>query len=94
MSESDLFWLKDAHVVITGASGGIGLETVKLFAKLLAKITAQCNSKTGGLEDCGPAVNMLQADAASEEQIEPFYKYAREFRGPHVLVGIPPSSPG
>jgi NAD(P)-dependent dehydrogenase (short-subunit alcohol dehydrogenase family) len=94
MSESDLFGLKDTHVVITGASGGIGLATVKLFAKLGAKITAQCNSKTGGLENCGPAVNTLQADSTNEEQVELFFKYAGEFRGPpHVLVGIPPSSP-
>lgn len=34
------FGLKDVHVLITGSAGGIGLETVKTFQKLGARITA------------------------------------------------------
>lgn len=34
------FGLKDVHVLITGAAGGIGLETVQTFQRLGARITA------------------------------------------------------
>lgn len=34
------FGLNDVHILITGAAGGIGLETVKTFQKLGARITA------------------------------------------------------
>ena len=40
MTDIDLFGLKGAHVVITGASGGIGIATVKLFDQLGAHISA------------------------------------------------------
>jgi len=89
MSEGDLFGLSSAHVVITGASGGIGLETVKLFSELGARITAQRNSKTGGLQD-HRSLHIIQADATSEQQVEKFYEVAEVFNGPpEVLVGIP-----
>ncbi|KAJ7104477.1 NAD(P)-binding protein [Mycena belliarum] len=36
--------LKDVHVLVTGASGGIGLETARLFLKQGAKVTAHYNT--------------------------------------------------
>ena len=44
-TDIDLFGLKGAHVVITGASGGIGIATVKLFDRLGAHISAHRNTQ-------------------------------------------------
>ena len=87
MSESDLFGLKNAHVVITGASGGIGLETVRLFTELGARITAHYNLRIGALDNC-THVNAIRADATQEEEVEKFFTSASEKNGPaEVLVG-------
>src|SRR5271170_7889569 len=93
MVDIDLFGLKDTHVVITGASGGIGLATVELFDKLGARITAQANTQAKLLRTFPQTthkLNILTADATNEAQIENFYKEACSESGygpPDVLVG-------
>lgn len=93
MDQVDLFGLKDAHVVITGASGGIGLATVELFHKLGAKITAHGNTNTSALlearERMQNNVNVVFADATKEDEVIWFYEAAKSCYGPpDVLVGI------
>jgi len=53
--------LKDVHVLVTGASGGIGLETAKLYCSLGAEVTAHYNTQYGPLESLSKAYDNLQA---------------------------------
>jgi NADP-dependent 3-hydroxy acid dehydrogenase YdfG len=91
MTEIDLFGLKDAHVAITGASGGIGIATVRLFDQLGARISAQGRTQTGVLSSVTKTareLNIIQADATKEEEVEKFYQIARGRYGPvDVLIG-------
>ena len=88
MADIDLFGLKGAHVVITGASGGIGIATVKLFDQLGARISAHRNTQTAVLADIAGSLNVIQADATNEADVERFYKTACDsFGAPDVLVG-------
>ena len=86
MTEADLFGLKGAHVVITGASGGIGAATVKFFDKLGAHISAHGNTKSESLEHIGQSMesplNIITADATKEADVEKFYKLAHDCYGP------------
>ena len=91
MGDSDIFCLRGDHVIVTGASGGIGLAIVSLFLKLGANISAQGNSKTAVLESLAQnthLLNVIQADATNEEDVERFYSIAcSKFGPPEVLVG-------
>ena len=91
MTDVDLFGLKDAHVVITGASGGIGLAVVDLFRKLGAKMSAQGNRQTS-LLPTSESVTAIKADATNEAEVEAFYKEACSKLGPpDILIGMHPS---
>lgn len=63
------FGLENVHVLITGAAGGIGLETVKTFRRLGARVTAQYNSKIGGLASLDGVVS-IQADVRDESSVQ------------------------
>ncbi|KAH0826473.1 NAD dependent epimerase/dehydratase [Lanmaoa asiatica] len=61
--------LQGAHVLVTGASGGIGLETAKLYCSLGAKVTAHYNSQRDPLlplSQTYPTLQIIQADLAEE----------------------------
>lgn len=62
--------LKGVHVLVTGASGGIGLETVKLFCILGANVTAHYNSQFGPIQELlASDINFQHVQAnLSEEQ--------------------------
>jgi NAD(P)-dependent dehydrogenase (short-subunit alcohol dehydrogenase family) len=79
------FGLKDVHVLITGAAGGIGLETVKTFLQLGARVTAHYNSKIGELANI-PNIVALQADVRNEGPANNLIKEAGEKNGGPVSV--------
>ena len=81
------FGLKDVHVLITGAAGGIGLETVKTFLQLGARVTAHYNSRIGELSSI-PNTVTLQADVRSEEACTTLLTQAAEQNGGPVSVLI------
>ncbi|KAG8215403.1 hypothetical protein J3R82DRAFT_9010 [Butyriboletus roseoflavus] len=66
------FGLKDVHVLVTGASGGIGLETAKLYCSLGAEVTAHYNTQYGPLESLSNAyanLQAVQADLSDETSV-------------------------
>ena len=79
------FGLKDVHVLITGAAGGIGLDTVRTFRDLGARITAHYNSKIGELADMSNVVS-LQADVRNEKAINGLFQQAADANGGPVSV--------
>ena len=78
--------------MITGASGGIGWETVKLFRKLGAVVSAQGNTKADTLDHFARDTDdfsVYKVDATSEKDVERFFEMAYyQFGPPDVLVGI------
>lgn len=79
------FGLKDVHVLITGAAGGIGLETVKTFLQLEARVTAHYNSKIGDLANISNIV-ALQADVRNEQSVDDLIREAGKQNGGPVSV--------
>ncbi|KAI0742491.1 NAD(P)-binding protein [Daedaleopsis nitida] len=76
------FGLQDAHVLITGASGGIGLATTHLFLKLGARVTAHYNTKSAPLDpivqEFGPSrIRAIQADLTQEGDVQRLFAAAR-----------------
>ena len=92
MAEADLFGLRGAHVIVTGASGGIGLSITDFFLnKLGARVSAHANSNLDVLVRMGTTAHSLNtntADATSEQEVMGFYEIARNLYGrPQVLIG-------
>jgi len=79
------FGLQNVHVLITGAAGGIGLETVHTFRQLGARVTAHYNSNIGQLAEL-PDVVSLQADVRDEESVNSLLEHAAERNGGPVSV--------
>lgn len=85
------FGLKDVHVLVTGAAGGIGLETVHTFRKLGARVTAHYNRNIGELANLNDVV-AVQADVREEKAVEQMMKQAAEKNGGPVSVLVVVSS--
>ncbi|KAG2357759.1 hypothetical protein BDR07DRAFT_1362885 [Suillus spraguei] len=69
--------LKGVHVLVTGASGGIGLETVKLFCTLGANVTAHYNSQFGPIQDLlasNTNLQHVQANLSQEQAVVAMYE--------------------
>jgi len=84
--------LKDVHVLVTGASGGIGLATCLLYLKQGAIITAHYNSTSSTLDpllaEYGPKrVRTVQANLTQEEDVVRMFNTETEgFNAVQVLV--------
>ncbi|KAI9463479.1 NAD(P)-binding protein [Boletus coccyginus] len=64
--------LKGVHVLVTGASGGIGLETAKLYCSLGAEVTAHYNTRYGPLENLSKDyynLQTVQAELSDETSV-------------------------
>ena len=81
------FGLKDVHVLITGAAGGIGLETVHTFRQLGARVTAHYNSKIGELANI-PDIVSLQADVRDEASVNQLLTQAADQNNGPVSILI------
>lgn len=81
------FGLKDVHVLITGAAGGIGFSTVQLFQQLGARVTAHINTSKGQLDDL-PGIVTIKADVRNEASVLTLFTQAAEQNGGPVSVLI------
>ncbi|TFK27248.1 NAD dependent epimerase/dehydratase [Coprinopsis marcescibilis] len=72
--------LKGVHVLVTGASGGIGLATVRAFAEQGAHVTAHYNTNNKTLgpvqADYENSVQAIQADLTNEDQVKALFQKA------------------
>ncbi|KAJ9116323.1 hypothetical protein QFC22_004763 [Naganishia vaughanmartiniae] len=86
--------LRDVHVLITGAAGGIGLATVTEFLGHSALVSAHYRSTKAALEEsvvCAEAAResrlaCVQADVTKEEDVMRMFQEAEEKIGKPVTV--------
>ncbi len=75
--------LNDTHVLVTGAAGGIGIETVKMFLKEGARVTAVYHRNRGDLDTLADhdRLHIVQGDVYDESAVEAFFRSANETFG-------------
>ncbi|KAI0710840.1 NAD(P)-binding protein [Earliella scabrosa] len=87
------FGLENVHVLVTGASGGIGLATAHQFLKLGARVTAHYHTKSAPLDpllqEYGPdRVRALPADLTQESAVQSLFASASEVPFGPVQVAV------
>ncbi|KAG8790183.1 hypothetical protein FRC12_012569 [Ceratobasidium sp. 428] len=83
--------LNQVHVLVTGAAGGIGFETVRQFLEHGAYVTAQYHTAPGPLKDLQTTaknLELVQADATDENSIERLFDHSGELFKQEVQVLI------
>ncbi|KAJ3570568.1 hypothetical protein NP233_g4315 [Leucocoprinus birnbaumii] len=85
--------LEGAHVLVTGASGGIGLEITRLFAEQGAKVTAHYNTNSATLQPLisqygSQHIRALRADLTDEAAVSKLFDEATSssFGAVHILI--------
>ena len=83
--------LTGKHVLITGASGGIGFETVKMFLSEGSRVTGTFNSSPRDLESLqtkwSDQLLLVKVDQTNEPEVESMFRQANEkFGRVDVLV--------
>ncbi|KAJ7512039.1 NAD-P-binding protein [Mycena galericulata] len=83
--------LKDTHVLVTGASGGIGIEIAYLFLEHGARVTAHYNNNVGSLKDleaeAGSAkIRAAQANLSVESDVVRLFSENGTFGPVQILV--------
>ncbi|KAF9054073.1 hypothetical protein BJ165DRAFT_682807 [Panaeolus papilionaceus] len=80
--------LEGVHVLVTGASGGIGLATANLFYDHEAIVTAHYNSNSDSLKDFATSRSqIIQADLRKESDVKRLFKEAEvTFGSVQILV--------
>ncbi len=75
--------LKNKHILITGAAGGIGLETVKTFLREGARVTALYHRGEGELPSLAAdgRLTTVSADVRREEDVRAAFRHASETFG-------------
>ncbi|KAJ7716586.1 hypothetical protein DFH07DRAFT_862113 [Mycena maculata] len=83
--------LEGMHVLVTGASGGIGIEIARLFLKQGASVTAHYNNNAGSLDaliaEFGSArIHAAQANLSAEDEVVRLF--AENTLGPVQIVVV------
>jgi len=86
MSSLD-FGLRDVHVLVTGASGGIGIETALTFLQLGSRVTAHYNTGPKAIS-AHPGLTAIQADVTSEADVTRLFSEAEAAAGGPVQILI------
>ncbi|KAN0065861.1 hypothetical protein ACQY0O_000992 [Thecaphora frezii] len=79
------FGLQDVHVLVTGASGGIGRETALHFQQLGCRVSAHYNSTTRGIDQI-QGLHAIQADVTSEHDVATLFDSAEQLNNAPVQV--------
>ncbi|MCF2137358.1 MAG: SDR family oxidoreductase [Candidatus Thorarchaeota archaeon] len=75
--------LQDAHILITGAAGGIGIETVRAFLSEGARVTAVFHHNEGALPTItnDDRLLLVKTDVRHEKEVEAAFRSANETFG-------------
>jgi len=79
--------IKEQHVLITGASGGVGVVAVQNFLQQGCKVTAQVGTNLSSLLPflCDD-LQVVQCDVCSEKAVLELYEHATKFGEVHILI--------